>query len=53
MNLDSNSGCVLPQDIRDRLRTTMQASPCYYRWVQCMEQELSAYINGGRIPTPF
>ena len=53
MNLDSNSGCVLPQDIRDRLRNCMSASPCYYRWVQCMEQELSAYINGGRPPTPF
>ena len=52
MNLDSNQGCVLPQNIRDRLKQTMQASPCYWRWVQTMEQECANYIQT-RQPTPF
>ena len=53
MNLDSNSACVLPADVRATLKQKMQASPGYYRWVQNMEQELSAYISSGRVPTPF
>lgn len=52
MNLDSNQGNVLPQHIRDRVKQCMQASPCYYRWVQCMEQECATYIRD-RAPTPF
>ena len=52
MNLDSNQGNVLPQHIRDRLKQTMQASPGYWRWVQCMEQECANYIEN-RVPTPF
>ena len=52
MNIDSNQGNVLPQHIRDRLRQTMTASPCYWRWVQCMEQECATYIQN-RVPTPF
>ena len=52
MNLDSNQGNILPQHIRDRLKQTMQASPAYNRWVQCMEQECANYIRS-RTPTPF
>ena len=44
MNLDSNQGCVLPQQLRDRVLQTMQASPGFYRWVQCMQQECANYI---------
>ena len=44
MNLDSNQGSVLPQHLRDRLLQTMQASPGYWRWVQCMQQECANYI---------
>ena len=36
MNLDSNQGCVLPEDIRNRLKSKIQASPHYARWVGYM-----------------
>jgi hypothetical protein len=52
MNLESNRGCALSAQLLNRVKTRMQASPAYWRWVQNMEQECSGYIQS-RTPAPF
>ena len=49
---DTNSACMLPEDLQAQMKAKRQASPLYEAWYQAMKSEMGQYL-AERPPRPL